>query len=76
MQQDNKIKNQNQKEICRVIQTILKTGSPPKIHKTIDEFELQVTSKEIEKTTKLYQSQTYSLLGANGLKDCILMVRN
>mmetsp|Transcript_31106 Transcript_31106/g.27379 ORF Transcript_31106/g.27379 Transcript_31106/m.27379 type:complete len:536 (-) Transcript_31106:14-1621(-) len=73
MQEENKIKNQDEKEICRVIQTILKTGSPPKINKEIDQFELEVTSKEIEKTTKLYQAQTYSLLGANGLKDCILM---
>ena len=66
-------KNEDKKEIWNVMQIIFKTGSPPKIIKRIDQFELEVTNNEIEKTTQLYQNQVYSLLGPNGLKDATLM---
>eukprot|EP01083_Nonionella_stella_P208602 756886_1 len=60
-------------EMHTILQHIYRTGESPKFIKEIVDFELEVTNKDIQNATQLYQSQVFSMLGAVGLKDGALM---
>eukprot|EP01083_Nonionella_stella_P000688 1954_1 len=64
---------QQMEQMHSILQYIYRNNEPPKCIKEIADFELEVTTNDTQKTSKLYQSQVFQMLGALGLKDSALM---